>query len=559
MSGGLISLISFGNENVILNGNPQMTYFYTSFMRHTHFSQEPIEFPLEGPQQLQFDAPILLKTRIPRDGDLLSDLVLRVDIPDIFSKAYLDKTTDPYTLAAQPYTFQWVRQLGVRMIERVTFLVGGAKIQEFTGDWIAARALLDLDQTAYQKWRVMVGDVPELFDPANGVFAAESPASGKYPHVVEWVGQAPQQNLPSIPGRRLRVPLGLWFSDFIENSLPLVALQNHFPEIQIQLRSIRDLYTVIVPGPESDTTPVRVRYGYKVGNYLPTDQYTTVWNPDTLGPLPNTLNNYYQEEQPANATLRHFLTDVGAQIPQSDSWPLNISLEGTFTFLTDAERKVFATKTLTYPVRQVQYFDIPGVTAKARYEVDVHNVVTRAVWWARRSDAVRFRNDYVNLTNWILANQRPYALPSAAAPTYPYVPGLYASGLLIPGTQRRILRAGAFLANGTYLFNPQDSGYFTEYVPYKYLGGNSMPSENMGLAAQYEMWPIHVYSFALRGSDAKQPSGTLNASQINKLQFEYDVEAIPVGALYTYDVTLIMETMNYLDIASGMGGLKFAL
>jgi hypothetical protein len=93
MPGGLLSLVCYGNENVIVNGNPQVTWFYKSFLRYTHFSQEPIQIPLEGPGILQADAPILLKAKIPRQGDLLSDLVLRFTLPDVFSKAFI--TQDP--------------------------------------------------------------------------------------------------------------------------------------------------------------------------------------------------------------------------------------------------------------------------------------------------------------------------------------------------------------------------------------------------------------------------------------------------------------------------------
>ena len=73
------------------------------------------------------------------------------------------------------------------------------------------------------------------------------------------------------------------------------------------------------------------------------------------------------------------------------------------------------------------------------------------------------------------------------------------------------------------------------------------------------MWPLHVYSFALNGSDPEQPSGTLNTSRINLLEFDFDVEPIPVGALYTYTVSMFMETYNFVEIASGLAGLKFAI
>ena len=73
MPGGLLQLVCYGNENVVLNGNPQITFFYKSFNKYTHFSQEPIQIPLDGPNLLLMDEPVLLKAKIPRQGDLLSD------------------------------------------------------------------------------------------------------------------------------------------------------------------------------------------------------------------------------------------------------------------------------------------------------------------------------------------------------------------------------------------------------------------------------------------------------------------------------------------------------
>ena len=182
MPGGLLALVCYGNENVIVNGNPEVTWFYKAFKRATHFSQEPIQIPLEGPNLLQMDAPITVKAKIPRQGDLLSDLVLRVQLPDIFSKAYIRKDLSGIYILDRAHEFAWVRQIGVRMIDTVTFTIGGQKIQEFSSDWIAARAALDLDNTKYKQWRVMVGDVPDCFDPAQGLYADPSGGHGAGHH-----------------------------------------------------------------------------------------------------------------------------------------------------------------------------------------------------------------------------------------------------------------------------------------------------------------------------------------------------------------------------------------
>ena len=571
MPGGLLALVCYGNENVIVNGNPNVTWFYKSFLRHTHFSQEPIQITLEGPDTLQMDSPILLKAKIPRQGDLLSDLVLRLSLPDIFSKAYIHSDVQGNLILDRKYEFAWVRQIGVRMIDTVRFTIGGQIIQEFTSDWIMARALLDYDNTQYPKWRQMVGDVPELFDPANGIYADPRFPGQGYPNVIAWRGSSlepnpVQNNAPSIPGRILRIPLGLWFSDFIQNSLPLVALQYHDCEIQIQLRPIRDLYTIL------DPSGARVRYGVKNLPYEQTDQYTGIWNPTLYGTLPPSLNNLYGAYQDPQGSMKYFLTDISGNVPFQDGWPLDATLEGTYTFVQDQEQKVFAQKTLRYNVRQVQNFVFSSIQSRNTYRLDVHNISTRVVFFARRNDAIPFRNQATNLTNWMYpqSSNRPFVVPvNNLIPDEVYIPDVQnpsqlrttyigCSGLNLAGIQRRIIRNVFFVANGNPLFDSQDSAYFTDYVPFRYLKGDGAPFQDYGLASQSEMWPLYTYSFALKSSEIEQPTGTLNTSRIDRLEIDVDVEPIPVDANYKYELQVFVETLNFVEISSGMGGLKFA-
>ena len=86
MGGGLRVLVAYGSQNVLLSGNPQMTYFYKAFKRYSHFSMESITVPLDGPNELSFDQPIQLRAKIPRQADLLSDMIFTFTIPDIYSK-----------------------------------------------------------------------------------------------------------------------------------------------------------------------------------------------------------------------------------------------------------------------------------------------------------------------------------------------------------------------------------------------------------------------------------------------------------------------------------------
>jgi hypothetical protein len=67
-----------------------------------------------------------------------------------------------------------------------------------------------------------------------------------------------------------------------------------------------------------------------------------------------------------------------------------------------------------------------------------------------------------------------------------------------------------------------------------------------------------VYSFALDASSIEQPSGTLNTCRIDRLELDADVWPIPIGANYTYELQIYVEILNFLEITSGLGSLKFA-
>jgi hypothetical protein len=132
------------------------------------------------------------------------------------------------------------------------------------------------------------------------------------------------------------------------------------------------------------------------------------------------------------------------------------------------------------------------------------------------------------------------------------------SGINLPGITREIVRNALLTANGTALFDQQDSKYFSEFVAYKNLKGDALPFYDYGLMSQAELYPVYTYSFALHGSEIEQPTGTLNISRIDRLELDVDVTPIPVGANYTYELQVYVEVLNFLEISSGLGGIKFA-
>ena len=533
MPGGLLPLVAYGNMNRLVSGNPQMSYFYKAFVRHTHFSTESITIPLEGPNQLDLDEGIQLRVKVPRHGDLLSDLFLTLDMPAIYNKVWNGRIS---------HEFAWVRQLGIRMIETVGLYIGGTKVQEFSSEWLSMKYQLDQNLDSFEKWSNLIGDVPEMFAPASGPYADPN---GGYPNVLLFPGQKSQFNAPSIPARQLNIPLGLFFSDAPGLALPLIGLQYHDVEIQIQMRPIRDIYTVLDPDGE------RTRYGYRLDSAQGTTIYASSWN-SAWGQLPNSLNNNYLTYTDISGAPRYFFTDTGYGIPSTDGWNMNPRLQCTYVYLTENERKLFATKKLEYIVRQVQEFNFEGINSKQQLELDAHSLVSRIVWYAQRSDWY-FRNDYTNLLNWKYTDpeKRPYAKSTSATTS--------TSGVLIPGSNRYILNTARILCGGNEIFEEKNATYFSDIVPYRTCQGDSYSNLINGLVAPLSVAPIYIYSFALNSSNTIQPSGTINTSRINMINLEVNPFPIPIDANYTYNFNIFVESLNFIEIASGMGGMKFAI
>ena len=103
---------------------------------------------MDGPTDYPYDKTIQLKARVDRVGDLLSDMYFSFQIPAIYSKY---RQIDPVAGPTAQHEFQWVRNLGAAAIQSVYVTVGPNKIQEFTGEYLMAKALIDYPKDKYEK------------------------------------------------------------------------------------------------------------------------------------------------------------------------------------------------------------------------------------------------------------------------------------------------------------------------------------------------------------------------------------------------------------------------
>jgi hypothetical protein len=73
MGGGLLQLVAYGDEDVLITGNPQITFFNMVYRKHTPFAKITTEQTLNG--IVKPDTKISFN--ISRDGDLLSNVILK--------------------------------------------------------------------------------------------------------------------------------------------------------------------------------------------------------------------------------------------------------------------------------------------------------------------------------------------------------------------------------------------------------------------------------------------------------------------------------------------------
>jgi hypothetical protein len=550
--GGQLPLVAYGNQNAYINGNPEITNFYKVFKRYTHFSQEPISIPMDGPNELAMDTPIRIRAKIPRHADLMTDLYFLFRVPEMFSKLFVNEQTQNTCIPA----FRWIHALGALMIDNVAIFVGGSKIQEFPGEWLAARATIDYPSEKYARWRELVGDVPELNEPEWGVYG-KSPnypyQKGEYPNVVAEVPSIPTPAMaPSTPERTIRVPLPFWFTEGTGTALPLIALQYHDVEVQITMRTMREMYRIM----DIDTNREPVRCGRRLDIAVDSSMIPVIptsYNPADPTSYDNlTLQSDYISDAGCNLTIKNFYTDVGQTVPTLEGYNLEPRLEGNYVYLTGKEQVVFAGRELQHIVHQVQTFRFPSVTARTKLDLDAHNVMHRLVFYGRRSDAIESRNDYINLSNWKNKGQSPYWPLSAGA----VVPN---SGRFVPYTQFDILRSARLVIAGNEVFEEKEAKYFEVQAPFTSTEGDGCNGGSRRYRPDEVMGPIYQLPFALHASDHQQPSGTLNASMLREIQLEVNPWTLDPGSNYTYDFTVFVESLNLVKFQSGMGGLAYAV
>lgn len=490
MPGGLLQLVGVGAQNELVNGNPSMTHFRSVYRRHTNFAMEQIRMPFTS-SNLEFSAvgPRTISCRIDRYAQLLHDTYLVLTLPDIWSPLkYLNGTLPPAGYDTRTnsigYEFQWIKNIGYNLIDHVDLTMNGQVIQRLPGEWLKLYSYLTHDANKRTIVDEMVGNVPELYDPAHAYDRA-----GQYPHAIvplSLPGTAPQTRVPepSIRSRQLVVPLHFWFCENPGMALPLVSLQNSEVFIEVTLRSINDLYTVVdvTPGPT---------YGRRI-------------SPE-LFPLQLFLSPPLASGLPSNPTLTTFFPDP--------------YVEGNFIYLSEMEMNQLAKADQTFLIKTVRYVSKEGqFGGNTDLELPMFNLVTRIVFAAQRTDRIAV-NDWDNYTNWVDPHRAPWSAISSDVPT-----SLYSSGQqqVTSTYPREAMIDGLLLFDGKERIQTKPLPFFSLLQMYRHTTGQTP-----------DLPGVYMYSFALDHA-SYQPSGAANGSMFNKIILRLSLQQ-PIPLSVTQD------------------------
>ena len=693
MPGGL-NLISEGNINSILTGNPKKTFFSTTYSKYTNFGMQKIRLNFEGLRTLRMTEDSVFSFDVARHADLLMDTYFVVTLPNIWSpirEFFPPLQTDisnvinsnkinPITRNFWPFEFKWIENLGSQMIRTVRYSIGGTVIQEFTGQYLYSMVQRDFSKAKRELFDEMTGNTKELNDPAN-----YGGRNNNYPNAIfneDWINSSESLGLgaePSIRGRKIYVPLNIWSTLNSKLAFPLISLQYETLNIEVICRPIQELFVVryqpsreiaqkyadleirMFTNTEKNISEEELKdlvdETKNIGNYVQPNQVNPYYHMfrflnTPFSPTPEhdqKVQVWYKEGN----SLKNKLVDVSDNryyngtitlengddyINKNTDWNADIHLLANYVFLGDDERQRFAKEEQCYLIKEVHETTFYNQTGNNLINLNSQGLIASWMWYFQRSD-VNSRNEWSNYSNWDY-NNIPFKGITNLIESYRdnYIPrrfydqannfiyssnpaswdvttlnnfGLYwlssndenilsldsainringeqtlknlsadfsrlpnpylISGPVHVENQYEIMTNWALLLNGKYRETNMDSGIVNYVEKYTRTAGNAKPG-------------LYCYNFTLNSDPlVYQPSGAINLSKFNLIQFETSTILPPqqenvqftnikdacgnvIGINkptwrlfnYNYNLHVMEERYNILKFTSGMASLLFS-
>lgn len=567
MPGGIMNLVSIGQQNLILNGNPSKSFFKSTYAQYTNFGLQKFRVDFEGSRTLRLLEESTFTFKIPRYADLLMDCYLCVTLPNIWSPIMppqqrtdeTDREGINTTEQWAPYEFKWIENLGAKMINKVSITCGNYTLQEYSGDYLLAAVQRDFSGEKKKLFDEMTGNVPELNDPANAGSRVNSYPNAFFDSSIS----GPE---PSIRGRMLYIPLNNWFGLKSQMAFPLTSLQYNELQITVTLKPINQLFIV-------------------------RDVFDSVYNFPYIAP---NFNSFYMQFYRFLQPPPDLCLGLYSYTDQRTLWNADVHLNCTYCFLSNDEERLFALNEQKYLIKQVHESQFYNVTGPNKISLDSLGMVSSWMFYFQRSDA-NLRNEWSNYSNWPYKYvprdviQAPvdglftvYRTDAAGNLTAVNIgPGVNPDGkltgfLITPQytteNDKEIMVSMGILLDGAYRENVQPSGIFNYIEKYTRTSGNAPAG-------------LYCYNFCINSNNSDmQPSGAINMSRFSQIELEFTTIIPPIDPLaqtlticdpetgniigvnkptwriydYNFNLYLFEERINILWFQGGNCGLMYA-
>ncbi len=522
-----MQLVAYGAQDVYLTGNPQITFFKTTYRRHTNFAMESIEQTFNG----QADFGRRVTCTISRNGDLAYRTYLQVTLPEINQDA--NSSGDVHA--------RWLDFPGHQLIHQVEVEIGGQRIDRHYGDWMHIWTQLTLDKNQERGLHKMLGNTTQLTFVTDPLYAdVDGPCDSDAPRQV----CAPRNALPETT---LYVPLQFWFCCNPGLALPLIALQYHEVKINLDLRPIDECLWAVSSMDWSQSGSVKVSAAYNQ-SLVAASLYVDYIYLDS--------DERRRMAQNAHEYLIEQLQFTGDESVGSSSNKIKLNFN-------------HPVKELIWVVQPDAHVDYcasleGGETLFKTFGAQPFNY-TDAVDALPNSLSAFGGPQGVQGTSAVINNgllNDPAASDVAAATSWFSGEGLGDAAAEVSG----VSDAGTFVLAETSL-DMHCWGENPVVTAKLQLNGQDRFSEREGTYFDLvQPWQHHtrapdtginVYSFALRPEE-HQPSGTCNMSRIDNATLQLVLSNATVESTNTAKVRVYATNYNILRIMSGMGGMAYS-
>lgn len=200
MPGGEVQLVAYGEENMYLNDDPQITFFKVVYRRYTNFSIETVQTNFI--YQANFGKKI--SCELSKLGDLIHKMWLVIELPDIPILYDLTNTVD------NKLKFAWARKIAYVLIDYVELEISGQVISKMWGEWL--NVLDELNYTNFNSsLNQYIGNLPELY--------------------------IPKTTSKGVKSYTLHIPMYFWFCNNSGLALPILCLEYNTIRFNIQINN----------------------------------------------------------------------------------------------------------------------------------------------------------------------------------------------------------------------------------------------------------------------------------------------------------------------------------